>query len=65
MNKNEKLLAEFTEYCKEHPKERFFQALRNWAKFPYLCWTDKYPDGGVFPEGTKGGDTFFWEKKDK
>lgn len=24
-------LKRFNEYCKAHPKERFWQALRNWA----------------------------------
>lgn len=31
-NRNNKLLESFTKYCKENPQERFWQALRNWAK---------------------------------
>lgn len=30
MNKNEKLLKEFTSYCEANPEFRFWQALRNW-----------------------------------
>lgn len=26
-----KLLKEFTAYCKKHPEQRFWQALRNWS----------------------------------
>ena len=32
MNKNQKMLDSFTKYCKTNPSERFFQALRNWAR---------------------------------
>lgn len=31
-NKNERMLASFTEYCKSYPEQRFFQALRNWTR---------------------------------
>lgn len=31
-SRNKGSLESFTAYCKEHPQERFFQALRNWAK---------------------------------
>ena len=30
--KNKKLLDSFVKYCTEHPEERFWQALRNWAR---------------------------------
>ena len=32
MNKNKTQLASFVKYCKEHPEERFWQAIRNWSK---------------------------------
>jgi len=35
-NKNSKLLQSFSYYCSKHPEERFWQALRNWAKIPFL-----------------------------
>ncbi len=30
-NRNNAVLADFVRYCEEHPQERFWQALRNWA----------------------------------
>lgn len=37
------LLASFVRYCKKHPKERFWQALRNWSKSDKLIrhWYNK------------------------
>lgn len=31
-----KLLESFIAYCKAHPDERFWQALRNWSGVPFL-----------------------------
>jgi hypothetical protein len=36
MNKNREKLLSFIEYCLEHPEERFWQALRNWAKVDFI-----------------------------
>src|SRR4051794_5248801 len=33
-NRNETLLNDFVAYCKQHPGERFWQALRNWSGQP-------------------------------
>ena len=33
---NSEVLASFAEYCKEHPDERFWQALRNWSGYPFI-----------------------------
>ena len=33
---NHKILQDFALYCLEHPEERFWQALRNWAKVGYI-----------------------------
>ena len=27
----------FVKYCKAHPKDRFWQALRNYSGFPYIA----------------------------
>jgi len=35
-SKNTDLLKSFTDYCLEHPQERFWQALRNWAKVGFI-----------------------------
>jgi hypothetical protein len=49
-----KLLEEFTTYCREHPQERFWQALRNWCGHNFLLVS-----------GTKAADdlqdTFYWK----
>lgn len=60
MSKNEKLLKSFTSYCYKHKEERFWQALRNWAKFNFLMayWTTKE---GIDEEG----DTFYFTEKNK
>ena len=30
------VLESFCKYCQDHPKERFWQALRNWADYDYV-----------------------------
>jgi hypothetical protein len=42
-NRNAKTLASFVSYCKAHPSERFWQALRNWSgfKFVWVGWDTK------------------------
>lgn len=36
MTRNSHLLQSFTDYCNNHPDERFWQALRNWSKFGFI-----------------------------
>ena len=31
-----KQLESFIKYCKEHPDERFWQALRNWSEYDFI-----------------------------
>ncbi len=64
-NKNKKHLDSFIKYCTEHPQERFFQCLRNWAKevinprIQYFL-TAEYSAGS--PTGfTNLTDTFYWD----
>lgn len=33
MSKNSRLVASFSEYCREHPDQRFWQALVNWSGY--------------------------------
>jgi hypothetical protein len=54
-NANNKLLQSFTEYCHEHPEERFWQALRNWSEMAYI-FAGKETDADL-------EDTFYWENK--
>ena len=46
-------LMEFLEYCRTHPDERFWQALRNWSRYAELLTREQ--------DGIR--DTFFWEGK--
>ena len=54
--RNEKVLESFVAYCKAHPTQRFWQALRNWADVNFilvtrsLTWCD-----------ARARDTFPWE----
>lgn len=44
--KNE-LLKSFTEYCEQHPEQRFWQALRNWSEYNFIYGSNKlieHPD---------------------
>lgn len=34
--KNKARLESFVTYCNEHPKERFWQALRNWSEYNFI-----------------------------
>ncbi len=36
MTRNQGALESFTVYCKLHPGERFWQALRNWSNFGFI-----------------------------
>ena len=57
MSKNSRQLASFTEYCREHPEQRFFQALRNWIQEthdPKWNWL-------LVSDGKETRDTFHWE----
>lgn len=58
MNKNNKQLESFTKYCIENPEQRFFQALRNWAKVPFVLFSD-----GINPL-LKVRDTFYFEDEE-
>ena len=58
MNRNQKTLDEFVEYCKANPNYRFWQALRNWVGTPFLLISEGLPQSGQ-------KDTFHWEGKDK
>jgi hypothetical protein len=52
--KNAELLSSFASYCIAHPKERFWQALRNWSGADYILWCSA-------DAGAQDQDTFLWE----
>ena len=56
-SKNEEVLTDFVEYCKTHPTERFFQALRNFSGYDSIFI--KRTVGAIFQ------DTFYFEGLDK
>jgi DNA polymerase sigma len=62
-NKSCLLREEFNKYCKEHPEERFWQALRNWSGADKIIWVET--DNGENIRNTIGEDTFYWEEKIK
>lgn len=37
-SKNIKLLDSFNKYCLKHPEQRFWQALKNWAKVNFIVF---------------------------
>ena len=53
---NSKLLADFVKYATSHPKERFWQALRNWARVDYIYIKDRMLGEDIV-------DTFYWDTK--
>jgi hypothetical protein len=57
--RNSEVLADFVKYCREHPEQRFWQALRNWSEYPFLLVSDGMDDS-AFP-ATYMIDTFPFE----
>ncbi len=72
-SRSEKTLADFVQYCQDHPEQRFWQALRNWCGYTYIMATDTQPqdmgDGwdhrGLSPRDIldRMHNTFYWEGK--
>jgi hypothetical protein len=62
ISKNIELLNDFIHYCIQHPEERFWQALRNWAKADFICRARRLISNNEF---TEIEDTFYFEGRDK
>lgn len=58
--KSRDLLDSFTEYCRENPTERFWQALRNWAGVSFIYASSGHGDAA---RKEKARDTFYWEAR--
>lgn len=58
-SKNMAVLLDFVEYCKAHPQERFWQALRNWSGHNFIFAAKLIP-ADITAECQ---DTFYWEGK--
>lgn len=54
-SRNESQLRDFSEYCRENPELRFWQALAAWSGYHKILVSDV---------GCKPVDTFYWEGKD-
>jgi hypothetical protein len=61
--RNGKLLESFAGYCKQHPEERFWQALRNWSGRNFVFVSDTGPHDLMTFSTTDLEDTFYWEGK--
>lgn len=59
---NDKLLKSFTSYCKKHPEERFWQALRNWSGADVISYSKLSEKQN---ELWFHLDTFYWKYKNK
>lgn len=59
--RNSEVLADFVEYCEDHPDHRFWQALRNWSGYPFVLVAGEPP---AFGPVNDAHDTFYWEGKD-
>lgn len=56
--KSEELLNDFTTYCRDHPEQRFWQALRNWADYPFILAAD-----GMYEAWKDIKDTFYFNER--
>jgi hypothetical protein len=63
-NRNMVLLHDFVDYCRRHPTDRFWQALRNWSAHPFILASKFPPDDPQWDGGRCVRDTFYWETKD-
>jgi len=68
ISRNEKVASSFTQYLMEHPEQRFWQALRNWAGVGFV-YTQKTGQFLVKANAMDGQDvqlvdTFYFEGKD-
>jgi hypothetical protein len=62
-SKNSELLQDFMAYCIKNKNERFWQALRNWARVSAI-WVSKEVHTDEMTSD-KIYDTFYWEHKNK
>lgn len=57
--KSQKQLESFTAYCKLHPEERFWQALKNWSGADYVFMQRSEKKNNLYI--TINEDTFYKE----
>lgn len=59
--RNSQTLESFVDYCIAHPDERFWQALRNWAKWGFILVSPVHPHDIRNDLAHMPHDTFYWE----
>ena len=60
--RNSLVLKSFVIYCKAHPEERFWQALRNWSGQNFIL-TAKGISFENIERFNGQEDTFYWERR--
>lgn len=71
--RSEPCLADFVEYCRAHPHDRFWQALRNWSGYGYIYVSNRFLLHDVeevkFTRHSASSydlqDTFYWEGRER
>lgn len=56
-------LISFSDYCVDHPEERFWQALRNWSRYNAIMAIDKVAGRGGGGRVNETHDTYYIEGK--
>lgn len=60
--RSEKTKKAFIKYMEEHPDERFWQSIANFAKVNFVLVSDRFEiDEGIVPRFVNPVDTFNWE----
>lgn len=57
-SRNSQVLARFVRYCKAHPDQRFWQALLNWSKMPFICISGNPPGDYISKVGDRPIDPY-------
>lgn len=58
--KSRDLLESLTDYCRDNPDERFWQALRNWAGVNFILASNATD---YAQRRERAQDTFYWEAR--
>ena len=62
-DRNGKVLADFVKYATSHPRQRFWQLLRNWSGASYILFSRAMPESCDIGSNEEV-DTFYWEGKE-
>lgn len=62
MADSDKLLADFADFCRCHPNQRFWQALRNWSGQNFILAATHHDHHDHHHDTCR--DTFHWRGRD-